>query len=205
MLEDEGSALLGMALDAGLVLAGQRGAAALDGVAFVRVMAIGAGHLAIEHLVAVGQHELGLGIEVTLEAGFRRLVRIDDGAKGPSGLDMFAARAVAGLATHVDGVLALGLESGVIGGFEIAHDLLVALGAFLGAHKLGPGNTHGCHDGATARGAGNQDQGRRSARASNPQQVSLSLTNPAADCRGGGWFPGGFHGALLRVGKNQDF
>ena len=69
VFEYERASLCGMAFGAGVVGACERCSPALVGRALVRVMAVGAGHLAVEHLVGEGHAELGLGVEVALEAG----------------------------------------------------------------------------------------------------------------------------------------
>lgn len=160
MFERKWPSLGGMTLDAGLVLAGKLGAAALHGAALVRIMTIRAGHLAVQHLVGEWQAELGFGVEVALEASVRRFIGIQDGAGSAAGLDVLAARAVAGFAAHIDGVLALGLELGVVSGLEVAHEFLVALGALLSTHKGRAGDTRWSHHGTPGGSAGYQDQSR---------------------------------------------
>ena len=82
VFENEGPALRGVALQTGSVRAQHGEAAALhglrhvgsassDGVALVRVMAIGAAHLAFDHRMMVGQFERGADIRMTLETGRR--------------------------------------------------------------------------------------------------------------------------------------
>ena len=89
VLENEWATLLAVTLHAGVVGAHKRDTAAFDGLlqtcptalngfARVRIMAISATHLPFEHRVMVRQRELRTQIEVTLETGVRRLVRIDD-------------------------------------------------------------------------------------------------------------------------------
>ncbi|MEN9975630.1 MAG: hypothetical protein RLZZ282_1636 [Verrucomicrobiota bacterium] len=158
VFEHKRSALLGVTIEAGFILARDRHAAALVSRAFVRVMAVTAGHLAGEHGVAVGQHELGFFVEVALEAGFRGFFGIDDGASAAAGFFVFAARAVAGFAAHIDGVSALRLEFGMVGGAEIAADFFVAIGAFFRADEGGPRDgVWGDHHGAGGR-AGDENQ-----------------------------------------------
>lgn len=159
--EDEVLGLGSVALGAGFVLAVELGSAAFEGAALVRVMAIAAGHLAGEHRMAVGQHELCFFIDVALEAGLRGFFGIDDGARASAGRDVFAARAVAGFAAHINGVLALGLEFRMVGGAEIANEFLMAGGAFLGAHEGGARDAGRGHHRATRGAAGNQDQSHR--------------------------------------------
>src|SRR4051812_36134966 len=56
----------------------QTGAAAFDCIAFVRVMTIGAAHLAFEHRVMMREVKGGAHFGVTLETGVRRFARVDD-------------------------------------------------------------------------------------------------------------------------------
>jgi len=149
-----------MALGAGFIPAVELGAAAFNGIALVRVMAIRAGHLAVQHLVGERHAELRLGIQVTLEAGFRGFVGIHDRARTAAGFDVFATWAVAGFAAHIDGVLALGLKFGVICGFEVTDGFFVALGAFFRSDEGGSWDTRWGHHRAAGRSAGNQDQRR---------------------------------------------
>lgn len=158
--EYERTALLGVALGAGFVLAVELGAAAFGGITLMRVMAIATGHFAREHGMAVWQGELGLLVEMALETGFGRLVGIDDGAWAAAGFDVLAARAVAGFAAHVDGILALGLELGVIRGLEVADEFFMALGAGIGADEGGAGDGGWGHHGAGSGRAGHEDDGK---------------------------------------------
>ncbi len=154
VLEGEDTGLDGMALGAGVVGPGGGGAAR------VRVMAIAAGHLAGEHGMAVGHGELGLLVEMALEAGVGRTLRIDDGARAAAGFDVFGAGAVTGLAADVFGILALGLEPGVICGLEVADELFMALGAGFGADEGGTGDGGWGHHGAGSGRARHEDDGK---------------------------------------------
>ena len=135
MWENEGTGLGLVAFVAGFVLAAELGAHALDSIARVRVVAIAAAHLAGQHGMAVGQAELGLLVQMALEAGFCGFLGIDDGSLAAAGGDVLAAGAVAGFATHVDGILALGLEFRVVRRAEVADEFFMAGGAFLGADE----------------------------------------------------------------------
>ena len=86
VFENKRPLLLGVALETGLVHAEQSeaatldrlrkiGAAAFDGAAFVRVMAISATDLAFEDRMMMRQLEFGAHFEVTLETGLRRTCR----------------------------------------------------------------------------------------------------------------------------------
>jgi len=158
VLENKRPALRGMALQTGIVVGKELGAAALhalgnicaaalDGVALVRVMAIRATDLAFEHGVMVREKKRGADFGVTLETGRRRLARIDDeNIAAAAGFHVQTARAVAGFAAHVFGVGALGLQPRVRGGLEITSDRFVTGRAFFGADKFRTGNTRRRHD-----------------------------------------------------------
>ena len=120
-------------------------------------MAIAAGHLAGQHGMAVGHRELGLLVEMALEAGFRGFFGIDDGARTAAGGDVLAAGAVAGLTAHVLGIAALGLELGMIRSDEVAGDFFMALGTGVGADEFRARNAGRGHHGAGGGAAGDQD------------------------------------------------
>src|SRR5438046_9699026 len=91
VLEDKRAALRGMTLETGLVVTEQRGTAALqalrqiraaafNGVAFVRVVAISTAHLALEHRMVMRKIEFRFHFQMALETGYRRLARIDERA-----------------------------------------------------------------------------------------------------------------------------
>jgi hypothetical protein len=156
VLINEGSALLGVTLEAGFIFAQERKPAgserllnicrrALDRDAFVQFMTIRAAHLAFEHRMMMRQLECRANFQVTLETGFRRLSWIYDGAGAPARFDVQTPGTVARLAAHVRDLLwsfaalcaalthndLFCLQSRVSGGSEIAHDLFVAGRAFL--------------------------------------------------------------------------
>ena len=109
-------ALLCVTLEAGFV-SGQKSKAAgselllnicrsaLGRDPFVRLMAIAAAHLAFKHRMMVRQLKCGADFQMTLKTGVGRLSWIDDRARSAASLDMQTPRAVARLATHVDGLL----------------------------------------------------------------------------------------------------
>jgi hypothetical protein len=157
VLIDEWPALLRMTLEAGFVSAQESKAAAselllnicggaFDCDPFVRFVAIAAAHLAFQDWMMMRQLERCANFQVTLETRVRRFSRIDDCARSAASLHVQTPRAVARLATHVDGLLcsfaasfcgALSydqffcLQSRVSGRSEIAHDLFVTGRAFL--------------------------------------------------------------------------
>ena len=118
VLINKRAALLCVTFEAGFVSAQKSKAApselllnicrgALDRDAFVRFMAITAAHLALKHWVMMRQLECRANLQVTLETRVRRFSRVDDRAGFAAGLDVQTPGAVAGLATHVDGLLCL--------------------------------------------------------------------------------------------------
>jgi hypothetical protein len=71
----------------------------------VYLMTIGAAHLAFEHRMMMRQCESCANFEVTLEASFRRLSWIYDGAGAPACLHMQTPWTMARLAAHVRDLL----------------------------------------------------------------------------------------------------
>ena len=110
MLEHERLGLLPVTLRAVLIQPrhGQSGGGP-ENVGAVRIVALHTIHAAFENGMVLGQAELAVDVEVALEAGGGIFARVDDEfAAAATGLDMLAARAVAGFAT------ALALEHGVL-------------------------------------------------------------------------------------------
>lgn len=136
MLENEWPPLSGMALSAGVALRQQSGSTALYSGAFVRIVAVGAAYLTTQHRMAVCQLELPFLVQVTLKAGFRRALGIQDAVMRATGLIVNATGAVTGFAANVFCVWTLRLEAHMSGGFEIAGDLGMTLSASLRAHKF---------------------------------------------------------------------
>ena len=131
VLVNERPALLRVATVAGLVVAHERRAACDDRVALVRVVAITAGHLVVQHGMRVRQVELTSFVEMAIEADLGRPVWIDDGVASAAGLVVDAARAMTGFAAHVHGVWTAHFEFGVSCRRKIARDVFVAFGAGL--------------------------------------------------------------------------
>lgn len=94
VLENEGAMLRRVAFGAIVTLRihrSERGCC----VAFVRLMAISAGHFAFEHRMMMRQIKFAAFVEVALETGVRRLLRINNGVVRSARLVMNAAGAVA--------------------------------------------------------------------------------------------------------------
>jgi hypothetical protein len=137
MLVNKRAALLGMALKASLVSAQESkpagfevllnvGPAAFDGDSLMRIVTIGATHFAFQHGMVMRQLELCPHFQVTLEASFRRLTRVDDRTGAAAGFNVQTPGPVARLAAHVLCVFSFRLQSRVGGRPKIAHDLFVA-------------------------------------------------------------------------------
>lgn len=130
--------------------------------------------------MGVGQAELGLLVQMALEAGFRRFAGIDDEAFATTGFHVLAAGTVAAFATHIHGVLALGLELGVICGAEVANKFFMAGGAFLGAHEGGTGDAwRGQH--RAVGGARNKHNCKCGTGTGTPKQIAWLVEDPSAD------------------------
>lgn len=198
--KDEGTGLRLVALVAGLVLAMKLGAATLDRVALVGVMAIAAGHLPgnPRHLIGqnrmgVRQHEFRLLVHVALEAGLRVPLGIDDRARGSARLDVLAAGAVAGFASHVAGFLPFGHQPGVIRCPEVLCDLFVTLVTTFGTEEGCACNERWGHHRPAGRGAGDQDEGHTGPSSSKPQNLPGQVAGPTAQSGPGGCSPQMFH------------
>src|SRR3989338_10497353 len=100
MLEHKRPALVFMALEAGLVDPFERRRGPGPHVFAVRVVAVGAAHLAFENWVVVGQSELGFFIEMALKASAGIFLGIDDATHSlaAAGFRVQAAGPMAGLA-----------------------------------------------------------------------------------------------------------
>lgn len=140
MLEDERPAHRFVALEAGFICRHQLRTATDYRIALVGLMTVAAGHLPVQHRMAVLKGEFPPLVEMTLETGLWILGRIDDRAGATSLLGMDATWAVAGFAPDVLVILALGHELRVGGIVEAAGDVLVALRALGGADEFRAGN-----------------------------------------------------------------
>jgi hypothetical protein len=114
VLIDERAPLLCVTLEAGFVSSHESKAAgselllnigggSLNRDSFVRFMAIAAAHLAFEHRMMMRQLKRCTNVQVTLETSVRRFSRVDDRAPSPASLYVQTPRAMARLATHIDG------------------------------------------------------------------------------------------------------
>jgi hypothetical protein len=140
VLEDPRTGLLGVALNTGLVHAGELRAAALGSGSTMRIVAICAAHLAAKHGVSIGKIEGGLHIKVTVHAALGVLAHVDDRAGTTARFDVLASGPVASFTAEHRSILTLDQKFGMGRSLEAAGNVLVTLGALLGANKLRPGN-----------------------------------------------------------------
>jgi hypothetical protein len=159
VFEDVGATLGGVALEAGIVFGEEGGVTADDGVAFVRVMAIGAGEPTFGDGVVVREIERAADVEVAGEAGVGGFQWIKDKRDIAAGLAVEAAGAVTRFAADIDGVIAFGLKSSVGGGGEVTDERIVAFGAGVGADVGGAGDGWGRHDSMSEGAARDEDDG----------------------------------------------
>lgn len=141
--------LFGMALETGIVLAHFiHRAAPLDHRSLVRIVAVSATDLAFQHRVMMRKVEFGSNLKVTLEAGLRRFSRIYNRVgRSPAG-NMLTARSVAGFATGILRILAVGHQARMVCRLEVTDDFLVTVGTGFGSHEGSPGNRRRHHDGS---------------------------------------------------------
>jgi hypothetical protein len=107
-----------------------------DGISSVRFMAICTAHFSREQWVAVRQAEFTAFIQVTLEATFWRLPRVDDRAGRSATLNVGAAWTVTGLATDLLRVCRRDAQARMGGIVKPARDSRVALRAFITADEF---------------------------------------------------------------------
>lgn len=154
------------ATDNGLL---QAGPAAFDGLAFMRVMAIGATHLAFQNGMVMRQLKLCAQGGVTLETCCRVLARIDDRTAPAPFRDMDASRTVTRFTANVLGVVALRQQPCVRRRFEIACLIFMTSGASIAADEL-RARDHGRRDNRARRAAGEKNERASCRAAGNPRQ-----------------------------------
>lgn len=145
VVEHMRAGLLVVALGADLVDASHGQDLRLADVLAVRIVAGDAGHSSFLDGMVEGEAELGLLVDVTLEAGFGVLAGIDDEpAPAAAGVDVEAAGAVATFAALPGHALLVAgdLDASVLGEFEILNGLFMAGPAGVHADVLGTGD-HG--------------------------------------------------------------
>lgn len=164
VFKDERTPLRGMTPEAVFVLR-QQGRAAFDRGAFMRVMAVAAIYAVLRDLMMLRQREFASYIRMAFKTVLRCWPRMDNRlplrsrkhAQGPwlvvdgnwfvpAGLGVQTARTVTGFATHVDRIRSLGLKARMGGGLKVAVNLVVTLGALLGADEVRPRNVWQHHN-----------------------------------------------------------
>lgn len=159
MFENKGAFLSRVAFGAGFCFVFQTRSVAFDGVALVRIVTLGAAHLAGHDGVTVGEAELAALVEMALETRFGRLARVDDRAFAAASGDVLAARTVTAFTAEAFGVFALNHELGVRGAVEVLGGFFVALSAFFFADEGGTRNVRRCYNGAIHHRARDQECG----------------------------------------------
>jgi hypothetical protein len=98
-----------MTLRATLILRRHRESARrFENVAAVRIVAVGAIHVAFDDRMMLRQIEFRMNVEVTLKTGFGIFAGIDDEPRRAAGADVFAAGTVAGFAAALAGHRSVG-------------------------------------------------------------------------------------------------
>ena len=205
MLIDKWAALLCVTFEARFVSAQECKAASFefllnicwrpfDRDPFVHLVTIAAAHFAFEHWMVMRQRECRADFQVTLEAGFRRLARIDDRASPTASFDMQTPRAVARFAAPVYGLLwSFGafcaglthdhlfcLQPRVGGCSEIAHDLFVAGRTFLRTHELRARDAGWSKNRSVRRATRQQNYRERYRSSGAPEQRFAPAVNPSS-------------------------
>lgn len=159
---------------------GHARAAAFHRAALVRFMTIGASHLSFQNRVAMRQLKLRSDIEVTLKAGLRRPLRIDDQVGRAAALGVQTSRPVTGFTPDVHRVCSRRFQPCMRGGAKITHDFLVAIGAFVGPDKFRAGHAGRGHDRAIVveRSAGEERHGEHIRAADRPKQSQPMSIDP---------------------------
>lgn len=139
MLKDKRAALLAMAGRAAFIQARHRQArVGLHDFTAMRVMALYAVHSAFNHGMMLRQGEIGVNIEMALEAGGRVFTGIDDEHSAPpAGRDVLAAGAVAGFATGQGGEFdIIFIKFAVDAGSKSSGDIRMAFNASGIPHEM---------------------------------------------------------------------
>lgn len=164
VLVNEGAGLLAVTLGALLVEARHRQSRRrLHNLVAVGIVTLHAIHSAFDDWMMLREVELGVDIQVALEAGGRILAGVDDeAAAAAADFDMLTGGAVAGFAagdvSEPDIVL---IELSVGAGGENAGDVGVALDALGVADVAGAFDVRRRNDGPAHRSAGDEHQGQK--------------------------------------------
>jgi len=131
VFEDVRPALLRVAFETGVIDGRMRGVTAVDGPAFVRVMAVRATDAPFLQRMMIGKAEIAALLQMALKAGFWIAAGVDNRPGETAGLGMEASRAMARFATDVFRIFPFGLQTRVVGRFELPVNLLMTLLAVL--------------------------------------------------------------------------
>jgi len=148
VLEREKPGLLPVALPAGFVHAGHHQTpSALEDVAAVRIVALGAVQFPLHHRVVLWQLKFRLRLPMALEALPRILPGIQDvlPPSAPSGYVETAGPVTGFAASLTRAVPRIEVDSGMSAPRKVPRDVPVALRARRVSHEAGPGD-HGGHD-----------------------------------------------------------
>jgi hypothetical protein len=143
VLKNKRAGLLPVALSAGLVQAGHRQPAGwFEDIAAVRVVALSAVQVALQHGVMLGQVKLRLNGPMALETGCRVLAGVhNELPPAAASGNVQAAGAMAGFAARLArGARSIEADAGVRAAREDPRDIRVALGARLVADEGRAGN-----------------------------------------------------------------
>ena len=122
-------------------------------------MAVDAADVSGQNRVGVRQIELASLVEMAGKAGLGGLAGIDDGTGLAAGLDVKAARSVAGLASGVPDLCITQLESRVSRPGKVIGLILMALDAFLGSDQCRPRDLGRSHYDPIGGNARNEEYG----------------------------------------------
>jgi len=142
MLKNKRTRLIAMALLAAFVLAGHgQSARRFDNIAAVRVMALPAIHMTLDHRMMLRQIKFRVNVEMALKAGGRFLVRVDDEIRASACLDVLAAGAVTGFAAGITNHRRIvKMNPRVRTGGKFPDDVPMAVRAGFIADVMRPGN-----------------------------------------------------------------
>jgi hypothetical protein len=124
-----------------------------ENVASVRIVALHAIHLSLDHRMMLRHSKFCLRLQMTLEAGSRIFSRVDDEfAASSTGFDMLAPRPVAGFAAGLPAELRIfDMHARVRAGRKNSGDIRMTLGAGLIADVSRSRNIRRCNYGSRER------------------------------------------------------
>ena len=157
VFKDEWTALRGVAFETSFVVVQDGSPSRKHRWAFVRLMTVAAGNLALENRVVRSETELGPLVEMALEAGLGRFAWIHDRVGRPARLLVNAPWSVAAFATNGNPIASLRLQTGMRRGVKFRHFLLMAFGAIVHADERGSGNLRRDHRRPLGAQAGGQE------------------------------------------------